>query len=398
MTRKVIYILLFFVSLHSSAQLEYLEGFIITNDKDTLRGQILNQTNIALAKSCQFKNEEGVKTYSPSEITEFGIVSTNRLFKSFEVTIDSLNQSVFLEYLVDGIADLFYMHYENKEYYYLLKSEQLMPLLNPQKEVQTNSSGSVKTHVFSKELYKGTLNYAFDNQVSSVEINSAKFNPKSLIKLTSMYHSAVCDWECTVFRKETKRPVSILPYVSIAPTKLHFASQQSGKAQELNINAGVLFKIGSYKSNFISLLSGLEYRSTDFKGNFTGKVRFSSSNTDSVTILQNIITIPVILRWEVLKNNRFQVYISPGLTNQFIINGTYAIYEEYYAPEYRNYRRFQLGVVLSAGVTYWLTNDWGITLNPYYEKTLIPMNFGSYFDRLRFTTVGIQAGLEIRLR
>ncbi len=91
-------------------------------------------------------------------------IENGNYYISKDVTIDSLKQKVFLEYLVKGIVDLYYLKDSQKEIYFLEKDNQMIPLSNDASIVTISSNdGSEKNYEKKSNQYKSVLTYLFQN-------------------------------------------------------------------------------------------------------------------------------------------------------------------------------------------------------------------------------------------
>ena len=103
----------------------FVNGFIITNEHDTIVGLLDFKTDYSNSTICKFKTNEDstVKIYQPGEIYGFRFFDEGKFYVSKNVTIkDSLNVNVFLEFLVQGMLNLYYLNSDWREYYFSLLS------------------------------------------------------------------------------------------------------------------------------------------------------------------------------------------------------------------------------------------------------------------------------------
>jgi len=109
---------IFFVLFASlKAQSNYKKGYVITNDNDTIYGLIDFRTDAINATRCTFKSEQAEKIYYPGDIAGYKFSDEGKYYVTREVTIDSIPQKFFLEYLVQGMMDLYYLRSDGKVYY-----------------------------------------------------------------------------------------------------------------------------------------------------------------------------------------------------------------------------------------------------------------------------------------
>lgn len=204
MKKSELLIFLLVISINSFSQFDFKKGFIVTNNNDTIHGLIDNTNPNISSNYCFFKydSSENVIKYSPNEIKAYGIKDA-KLFVSKYITIDDLTEAVFLEYLVDGIIDLYYCERANDDFYFISKNNTLYPLSNDFIDVNENGKRMVR----ESKRYVGILNWLMsDAEGIKSEIYSTKLSHNSLIELSKNYHNIVCkDEKCVIYSKSQKK-------------------------------------------------------------------------------------------------------------------------------------------------------------------------------------------------
>jgi hypothetical protein len=189
--------LFFLASIIGFAQNDFRPGYVMMTSKDTIFGKINYQNNSLLARKCEFKDEsESVCVYYPDQIFAFRFVD-GRYFISNSYN----NRKVFLEYLIDGIADLYYLEDETGDHFFIEKdSLPLTELLYKEtikvingKQFLTESKGYVNQLRYFMQDAQGIL-----PQIEAIR----KPQHKELINLAEDYHSIVCkDESCIIYDK-----------------------------------------------------------------------------------------------------------------------------------------------------------------------------------------------------
>jgi hypothetical protein len=187
-----------FISGIICAQTDFRPGFIITNDQDTVYGNVDYRGDELMGTLCRFRTDgKTITEYYPGDIEAYGFVEGK-----FYVARLLETKKAFLEYLISGQADIFYLRDETGDHYYIEKSG--MPLAEiPYKEEMryVNSTPYLyasKTHIGLLSLY---MQDAPDFQ--SEIANIGKPEHKNLIKLAEDYHKVVCkDKACIVYEKK----------------------------------------------------------------------------------------------------------------------------------------------------------------------------------------------------
>lgn len=201
-------LLFLLISSASIAQKDFREGFIITTQNDTIFGFIDYRSDYLNCNKCVFKEniDKNPVIYLPGEIKAYRFIDSKYFISYY---LDELDKKVFIEYLIDGIVDIFYYRDYNKSYYYVNKEDsELYALKNDNKEFTING----KKYIKASNQYIGTLKYLFeDSKITQAKLNYVGIDHKSLINIAKDYHNYVCkDEECIVFEK--KLPLARLEY------------------------------------------------------------------------------------------------------------------------------------------------------------------------------------------
>ena len=141
MKKVIIFLTIVFCSIsYSKAQFDFRKGFVVNNNNDTIYGLIDYAKPQSNARFCFYKKEviSKVIKYAPSDLVAYGFVGDNQyVSKLIPIKGDSID--VFLEYLVNGIVDLYYYRVPGRKYYYIEKNSQLYQLTNKKIVVQHRS-------------------------------------------------------------------------------------------------------------------------------------------------------------------------------------------------------------------------------------------------------------------
>jgi hypothetical protein len=246
-----LFALLFFCILKLSAQTDFRPGFIIS-DQDTIKGWIDYRGDFRNSRKCIFKKDQTSepKEYSPGEIKGYRF-NDSKYYESKKVFLGDQETPLFLEFLVDGKANLYFSRDEdNTPHFFIEKSNgDFFELTNAEELIK--QSGRTYTH--EKKEYIGILKIAFSDcpQLFPL-INQASLEIKPLINLTKKYHDYVCDSiQCIIYEKQvSKVKFSFAPFVSMNASALAF--QNPGYEYE-----DVSFKTAVYPSLGIKMNTSL---------------------------------------------------------------------------------------------------------------------------------------------
>ena len=199
----IILFLTFCTGISLYAQSNYKQGYVITNENDTINGLIDFRTDRANSNVCKFKKSEksDEQVFHPGEILGYRFIKEMKYYVSRTVEIDKIKQTVFLEYLVQGIKDLYF--YSGDKNYYFIENED-GSLLSVTQEPDKIIDDKIKVDY----KYKGALAYIFrDCKSVYKKIDKATLDRSSMIKLTRQYHSEMCSpgEECIVFENDYKK-------------------------------------------------------------------------------------------------------------------------------------------------------------------------------------------------
>lgn len=213
------------------AQENFLPGYVITSKNDTLKGLINDLGYAKNSRSCNFKQNQDseIKEYFPEDIKGYKFTDGS-YYVSKKIRMNNQDQIVFLEFLVNGIADLYFLREEiNTDHFFIEKSDdQLFELTNTQEFV--NKDGQIYTR--EKKEYIGFFKIAFENCPKIYPLlDELSLDKKSLINITKKYHDYVCDSaKCIIYEKhQAKTKVKLAPFVSMNTSNLKLAEKYSSQ-------------------------------------------------------------------------------------------------------------------------------------------------------------------------
>ncbi len=187
------------------AQTDFRAGYVIDAKNDTLIGDIDYRGDISMGESCTFKpnNTKKVVEYAPKDIVGYRF-KDDRCFVSKVIN----GKTVFLEFLIKGKVNIYYLRNRDHDYYFIEKeSQQLVEL--PYKQVLDYTESRLLVNQSKK--YIGILMYymqdapRFRDRITKMQ----QPNHETLIELAKDYHNAVCkDESCIIYKRK-------IPVVSV---------------------------------------------------------------------------------------------------------------------------------------------------------------------------------------
>lgn len=184
-------------------QYNFKSGYVITHELDTMSGLIDTKSLGSLSKSCSFKPSETaeITEYLPGQLVSFNITG-EKYFVSKNIGNEDEESFYFLEFLVDGIVDLYVIREGVDNRFFIEKEGEVHELKSEPFETKTDDG---KTYVTDGNQYIGAMNYLLsDAPKLRSSIANAEFKHKSLINITTKYHDATCsEYDCIDYSKNT---------------------------------------------------------------------------------------------------------------------------------------------------------------------------------------------------
>lgn len=172
------------------AKYNYKPGYIVTLTNDTVHGLVDYGSAAHNSAHCTFRKDSlsPATDYLPAELNGYGF-SFNRHFVTKKIRLDSTSivRSFFMEHLVNGSVDLYFLDDLGLTYFFIEQKNELYVLKN--EEVKFIENGTAYTR--RSNSYKRTLKYLLQDVPSILpDIDRTAFNRKSLIALIENYHKA----------------------------------------------------------------------------------------------------------------------------------------------------------------------------------------------------------------
>lgn len=277
MMKKNLFMLLIFIMGFTNlmAQSNFKQAYYISLQGDTIQGWIDFSTDYQNAISCKFKKstEDSISTFYPGEIRSFVFPGEGKYYITKNVNVEETKMNLFLEYLVDGEMDLFYLYYNYKIYYFLENKQ------NELVKLEKKPDQIIESKIYKDLKYTGALSYAFKNYLPIAQNTShIEFNKSSLIRITTDYHDKTCTSgeKCIVFQNDYKRTFHIVKWSA-------YTGIQTNSIDLYYINAFTMYSI----SPVIGI--GIEYINPRISNaiSTTGNLEFSSLNAKREFITQN---------------------------------------------------------------------------------------------------------------
>jgi hypothetical protein len=318
----------FFLTCYGFAQSDFRDGYIINNSNDTLFGLIDYRGNRSNAKKCIFIKSNDTEhkkiEYSPYDIKAYRFINS-KYYVSKQINVNEKDELIFLEFLIKGIANIFYYRDESgKENYYIEKGNGNLVLLK-----NDNIVSYIENNESTRESkqYIGVLNYFFQDMPNICkETEKIDLDHESLIKIARDYHNAVCKNEaCVVYEKKVpKVSIVIGPLIGINYSTLHvketllneFYYLNGSKLNSVNLSIGLFLKASMPSINErLFFQYEINYNRATFTTNNT--FAYFMNYINSITITFNSINNGGMIRYEFPKGKVRPVFECGGFYNYF---------------------------------------------------------------------------------
>lgn len=189
---------LFIATAVANAQSDFRHGYIINNAGDTVVGKIDYRGDLLMCSVCTFKNNNKVvKQYSPIDIKAFRFLDS-KYYVSREVG----EKIVFLEYLIKGEVNIYYLRDDAGDHYYIDKDSSRLTEIPYKEEIKTIDH---KLMLSKSKNHVGLLSYYMQDapELQARIERLKKPEHQNLIKIANEYHNAICtDHECLIFERK----------------------------------------------------------------------------------------------------------------------------------------------------------------------------------------------------
>jgi hypothetical protein len=339
-------------------QRDFRHGYIITNNHDTLYGYINLKANYQNSRQCEFQRDIGAeaKTFFPNDIFGYKI-ENNKYYISKEVNLNGNNEKVFLEFLLDGIVDLFYLKELHGEYYFIEKLGILYQLSNETRQVVENNI----VHEINSYQYIRILKLLFqDSPTTLKKVETTPFSYKPLIGISKSYHNDICkDQACVDYTKSTNSNIWLETNLGL---NFSWGSFKSANSYAYNFRplVGVNLRFIPFKSYYVwNVRTGLILSSNDLTGNFTNTTLGTPNYPIYIKLKCLIARIPFTIEYSFPGERKIQPFLALSYNNIFLY---YTDYKTRYSgsPDIsRSFTKlkYQMGFAFDLGFRYNLTSS-----------------------------------------
>jgi len=232
--KKIGLFFIFFCLLCSlKAQTDYRPGYILTLSGDTVYGRIDYRGDYTMGHICRFMSDAGIKTeYMPNEIQAYRFVDSK-----YYVSKIINEQAYFLEYLIKGEMNIYYLRDDTGDRYYVEREDIPLKEIPYTEELRSIDN---KKYLYKSTTHIGLLNY-LTKDVPKLQpfINKIKEPAHdNLTKVAKVYHEAVCKSgeKCIVFERPVTDKMQIEPSIGY-----YFLTRQLNNPDKIGFVPAFLF-------------------------------------------------------------------------------------------------------------------------------------------------------------
>ena len=184
-------------------------GYVITNDYDTIHGLIRKNRSALEEIVCQFSLSDSLKFYQyfPNELVGYGY--KNKFFESKVLIEGDLRKRAFLQKLFQGEIDIYRDRgfFGSVKFYIDKPGYEMVSVPKPKVyDVKKSRGGKAYFVTQHSAAHKGLLGYFFADEplIEDDLLAMETVSEKSLIDIATKYHELVCEpgVQCTVYYYE----------------------------------------------------------------------------------------------------------------------------------------------------------------------------------------------------
>lgn len=261
------------------AQQNLRPGFIITNDQDTVYGQIDFRTDAINSKHCLFqqKGQNDFHTYLPFEIKAYRFTDDGKYYVSSKIKFDPSKgeTSVFLECLLQGMRSVYYYINDKNEFAYFIEYDGKLAKADAPTIEKEHKKGQLKRYI-------PVMQYVFkDCPKLNKKIENMSYNSQDFINIAKEYHYAMCKTgeDCIEFEANTKAGLKfeITPYMGI----VYYDSEEYDFKHQPDIFGGINLEVSNPRfSNYIRGVCDLAFARKRVTVHHTDPARVWDENYD----------------------------------------------------------------------------------------------------------------------
>jgi hypothetical protein len=370
-------IMIFIVQL-SIGQANFIPGFIIQKDGDTIRGQVDYRNWSNNPDKISFKGPNGIKEYTPFSIQGFGVQDEIYISATIKTEVGSENpndltldpslvfatRTTFLQAVIIGKKSLYFYKDDNdKSQFYILQDTSFEFLVHKRYLVEKEGTRVIAEN----KMYIGQLAiYLQDCPSLRLKIYSCAYKKSSLEKLFLNYYN--CTESPIKFHKETEQlKVEFGALAGISLTNVIFHSDSYDYLIYSDYPLSVDFSCGLFMDLIIprsqkrwSVDNELLFTTYQVEGQYTDYKNENTFTIYSTSFGFSYIKLVNMVRYK-LPVGKFFIYGNVGWSNGIMIASTdYMKSDEIFYTQERieegaaigDIRKYEVGLIGGIGAKY----------------------------------------------
>ncbi len=303
-----------------SAQLNPVEGYIITNNGDTINGTLDYLSPHVNSKECHFQKEgeNDFKIYNPGEIKGYRFKSDGVYYVSRTFLVDSVKTTFFAEFLLKGGVSLYRLYREGLDNYFIENEKGEVVQLK-------GKTGDLEEDIANEGKNLGPAFYIFSkSQKAREQLRKSDLSIKSVTQITREYDETYCQesGECVQYQydarksRDAKHHFIVTAGYGMLMARV-YDDKGNGNAPGATIGAGVYYTYPRFNKHLsLEITANLSYYVFTFKN-----VEYSHDYIYKIYPEYKIkcycISVPVIGNYMLRKENVLTPYFSLGVNNLF---------------------------------------------------------------------------------
>ncbi len=188
LVKCLLWVILLTLSETVSAQLNPVDGFIITNDGDTIYGTLDYLSPSKNSEECHFQKagEDVFRLYKPQEIKGYRFKSDGVYYVSRTFSVDSVKTTFFAEFLLKGGVSLFRLYRGGTDIFFMENEKGEV--------VQMKSLGNdVGADIIKETKNLAPAFYIFSKSAKAREqLKRSDLSVKDVTRITREYDETYC--------------------------------------------------------------------------------------------------------------------------------------------------------------------------------------------------------------
>lgn len=193
-------------SVQVQAQTNPLDGYIITNDNDTVWGTIDYVSAKRCNGGCLFRkhSESEFKMYHPTEIRGYRLADNGAYYVTKTFPVEDVNTTFFAEYLLKGGVSLYRFSGEVTDYYYLEDEQGTVAVI---KDYDVTGLSEQSAREIKESALRPAIRLLSKSQKAGTDLWKWSLSPERLISITREYNETFCQesGDCVQFQNDERQ-------------------------------------------------------------------------------------------------------------------------------------------------------------------------------------------------